>query len=137
MTGTAIAAGVAMPADDGWAIFALPAGTRDLALEEYWEASIERSRRRRAAKRRPRVVKGGTSRVSQRARRKDGLPVIPRISSAEAGYTKQCSRAGSGGSGSSRRAAGRPAHVGLITMSMMIRTRMSSSTRTARSKRST
>ena len=64
MTGTAIAAGVAMPADDGWAIFALPAGTRDLALEEYWEASIERSRRRRAAKRRPRVVKGGTSRVS-------------------------------------------------------------------------
>jgi cell wall-associated NlpC family hydrolase len=64
MTGMAIPAGVAMPADDGWAILALPAGKRDLALEEYWEASIERSFRRRAAKRRPRVVKGGTSRVS-------------------------------------------------------------------------
>jgi cell wall-associated NlpC family hydrolase len=64
MTGTAVPAGAALPADEGWAILALPAGKRDLALEEYWEASFERSLRRRCAKRRLRVVRSGASRMS-------------------------------------------------------------------------
>jgi peptidoglycan DL-endopeptidase CwlO len=34
---------------EGWAIFALPPGTRDLGSFELWERSLERSRRRRAA----------------------------------------------------------------------------------------
>src|SRR3954469_4401560 len=39
----------AIGADNAWAIFALPPGVRDLALPEYWERSLARSRRRRAA----------------------------------------------------------------------------------------
>jgi peptidoglycan DL-endopeptidase CwlO len=39
----------AIGADNAWAIFALPPGARDLALHEYWERSLARSRRRRAA----------------------------------------------------------------------------------------
>ena len=32
---------------EGWAIFALPAGRRDLGSPELWERSLDRSRRRR------------------------------------------------------------------------------------------
>src|SRR3954447_6674888 len=39
----------AMGADNAWAIFAPPPGVRDLALTEYWERSLARSRRRREA----------------------------------------------------------------------------------------
>jgi cell wall-associated NlpC family hydrolase len=54
----------ALPGDDGWAIFALPPGERDLARPEYWEVSQERSRRRREARTRPRIARGPASRVS-------------------------------------------------------------------------
>src|SRR5215213_6083076 len=37
---------VAAP-DDGWAIFALPPGSRDLGCPEIWTRSMERSRQRR------------------------------------------------------------------------------------------
>jgi cell wall-associated NlpC family hydrolase len=50
--------------DDGWAIFAQPPGLRDLGLVDYWTASLERSLRRRAARRRPRIVAKGNARVS-------------------------------------------------------------------------
>src|SRR4051794_31906843 len=33
--------------DDGWAIYALPPGRRDLGEHEVWERSLVRSRRRR------------------------------------------------------------------------------------------
>src|SRR3954453_18360639 len=39
----------AIGADNAWAILSLPPGVRDLALPEYWERSLARSRRRRAA----------------------------------------------------------------------------------------
>src|SRR3954451_1427735 len=39
----------AMGADNAWAIFAPPPGVRDLALTEYCERSLARSRRRREA----------------------------------------------------------------------------------------
>jgi cell wall-associated NlpC family hydrolase len=38
----------AVGADQAWAIFALPPGTRDLGCKELWERSLARSRRRRA-----------------------------------------------------------------------------------------
>ena len=34
---------------EGWAIFALPPGSRDLGCPEVWERSLARSRRRREA----------------------------------------------------------------------------------------
>jgi peptidoglycan hydrolase-like protein with peptidoglycan-binding domain len=51
----------AVQAPDGWAIFALPPGRRDLSCEDLWERSLERSQRRRqaAANRRP-VAQRGT-----------------------------------------------------------------------------
>jgi peptidoglycan DL-endopeptidase CwlO len=39
----------AVGVDNAWAIFALPAGARDLGCAEYWERSLARSRRRREA----------------------------------------------------------------------------------------
>ncbi|HSD77044.1 MAG TPA: peptidoglycan-binding protein [Solirubrobacteraceae bacterium] len=54
----------ALPADDGWAIFALPPGERDLGRTEYWEASEERSRRRREAASRPLLARGPGAKVS-------------------------------------------------------------------------
>jgi hypothetical protein len=57
-------AGMALATDDGWAIFAQPAGLRDLGRPEYWSVSLERSLRRRAARRRPRIVAGPGAKVS-------------------------------------------------------------------------
>ncbi|HEU4977466.1 MAG TPA: peptidoglycan-binding protein [Solirubrobacteraceae bacterium] len=54
----------AVAGEDGWAIFAQPPGVRDLGLRDYWNASLERSLRRRAARRRPKVVAKGHARVS-------------------------------------------------------------------------
>ncbi len=53
-----------LPADDGWAILALPPGERDLARGEYWQQSGERSQRRRNAPRRSAVVRRGGGRAS-------------------------------------------------------------------------
>jgi cell wall-associated NlpC family hydrolase len=50
-----------LPEDDGWAIFALVPGERDLGRIEYWEVSQERSRRRREAQRRPRIARSATA----------------------------------------------------------------------------
>jgi cell wall-associated NlpC family hydrolase len=61
MTG---AAGLPLPAEDGWAILAKPPGARDLVYLDHWEASLERSRRRRAARRRPPIVARGHARLS-------------------------------------------------------------------------
>src|ERR687888_390269 len=57
-------AGMPLPAGDGWAILAQPPGQRDLGREEYWEQSLERSLRRRNARRRPRLIAAGTAPVS-------------------------------------------------------------------------
>ena len=57
-------AGMPLPAGDGWAILAQPPGRRDLGREEYWEQSLERSLRRRNARRRPRLIAAGTAPVS-------------------------------------------------------------------------
>src|SRR5690349_20565583 len=52
------------PADDGWAILALPPGERDLAVADYWDTSQERSQRRRNAPRRNALVRRGGGRAS-------------------------------------------------------------------------
>src|SRR4051794_23703841 len=48
--------------DDGWAVLSQPPGLRDLMLPDYWRHSLERSRRRREA-RRPAVVERGGVKV--------------------------------------------------------------------------
>jgi peptidoglycan DL-endopeptidase CwlO len=45
--------------DDGWAVLSQPPGTRDLVLADYWRHSLERSRRRRAARRSFVAERGG------------------------------------------------------------------------------
>jgi cell wall-associated NlpC family hydrolase len=57
-------AGMPLPADDGWAILAQPPGVRDLAVEDYWQVSLERSLRRRNAPRRGRLVAAGGAPLS-------------------------------------------------------------------------
>jgi peptidoglycan DL-endopeptidase CwlO len=49
---------------DGWGILADPPGDRDLVQLHYWEASLERSRRRRLVRRQPRVLAGSRARIS-------------------------------------------------------------------------
>jgi cell wall-associated NlpC family hydrolase len=50
--------------NDGWGILADPPGNRDLVELRYWEASLERSRRRRLVRRQPRVLASGRARIS-------------------------------------------------------------------------
>jgi peptidoglycan DL-endopeptidase CwlO len=57
-------AGTPLPADDGWAILAQPPGVRDLAVEDYWQVSLERSLRRRNAPRRGRLIAAGGAPLS-------------------------------------------------------------------------
>jgi cell wall-associated NlpC family hydrolase len=52
-----------MPAD-GWAILADPPGVRDLSCIEYWDASQERSLRRRNARRPPVLVARGRAPIT-------------------------------------------------------------------------
>jgi cell wall-associated NlpC family hydrolase len=49
---------------DGWAILADPPGRRDLVEPGYWAASLERSRRRRAVRREPRLIAAGRAKAS-------------------------------------------------------------------------
>jgi cell wall-associated NlpC family hydrolase len=57
------AATTSTPLTDGWALLADPPGVRDLAQAAYWEASLERARRRRSVPRRPRMVERGSTRL--------------------------------------------------------------------------
>ena len=49
---------------DGWAILADPPGLRDLAQPGYWDASLQRSRRRRSVRREPRLIAAGRAKAS-------------------------------------------------------------------------
>jgi peptidoglycan DL-endopeptidase CwlO len=61
---SATSARPSLPADDGWAILALPPGERDLGVHDYWESSLERSQRRRNAPRRSPLVRRHGARAS-------------------------------------------------------------------------
>ncbi|MEA2254774.1 MAG: peptidoglycan DL-endopeptidase CwlO [Solirubrobacteraceae bacterium] len=64
MSAMTSAAGTPLPADDGWAILADPPGERDLGHGGYWEESLARSLRRRAARRRTPLAARGSARIS-------------------------------------------------------------------------
>jgi peptidoglycan DL-endopeptidase CwlO len=64
MSATTSAVGSVLPANDGWAILAAPPGHRDPAVAGYWDDSRGRSRRRRAARRRPALLARGGARLS-------------------------------------------------------------------------
>jgi peptidoglycan DL-endopeptidase CwlO len=64
MGATTRAAGMLVPANDGWAMLAAPPGERDLGLVEPWTRSMERSLRRRGARWRSPLARCGGARIS-------------------------------------------------------------------------